>query len=295
MHPKDSLVDEGMIDLKGVSFGYGGARRLFDNVDLKLSAGTICGVLGANGAGKSTLLKLLAGLTFPLQGRYQVLGYTPSERSPGFLADIYLLPEEVFVPPVTAEVYARREGSFYPRFDKAAFDKLMVDFSLRASRKLTDYSFGEKKKFLLAFGIATNARLLLLDEPTNGLDVLGKSQVRRALINHFVPERSFLISTHQVRDLHSLIDSVVIVADGNILLHATLDALTDRLQVQLEYAAPADALYVQETVDGFRVVRQRNAGVESDLDLELFLELVTADSEPVGQLLREVGLREAQS
>jgi len=284
-----------MIDLKDVSVGYGSARRLFDGVDLQIPAGTICAVLGANSAGKSTLLKLFAGLTFPLQGRYQVLGYTPSERPAEFLADIFLLPEQVFVPPVTAEVYVRRDSAFYPRFDQAAFDRLMVDFALPTNRKLTEYSLGEKKKFLLAFGIATNARLLLLDEPTNGLDVLGKSQVRRALINHFDPERSFLISTHQVRDLHSLIDSVIIVANGGILLHATLEQLAERLQVQLEHAAPADALYVQEALDGFRVVRQKRTGVESDLDLELFLELVTADSEPVSRVLSEVGLREARS
>lgn len=284
-----------MIDLQGLSFRYGCAEALFDNVDLKLAAGTICGVLGANGAGKTTLLKLLAGLIFPQQGHYEVLGHTPKKRSPEFLADIYLLSEHLFVPPVTPQICARRDGSFYPRFDQATFDKLLVDFALPVSRKLTEYSYGEKKKFLLAFGIATNARLLLMDEPTNGLDVPSKSQVRRALINHFAPERSFLISTHQARDLHSLIDSVVIVAAGRILLHAELDALTDRLQVQMESEAPEDALYVQEAAEGFRVVRQKSSGIEADLDLELFLELVTADSAPVERLLRAVGLSEARS
>ncbi len=284
-----------MIDLKGLSFGYDRSKPLFNNVDLQLPGGTICGVLGANGAGKSTLLKILAGLIFPLQGSYEVLDCTPSERRPEFLADIFFLSEDLFVPPVTPETYARRDGSFYPRFDRTAFDKLLVDFALPVNRKLTEYSYGEKKKFLLAFGIATNARLLLMDEPTNGLDVPGKRQVRGALINHFDPQRSFLIATHQVRDLHSLIDSVIIVAEGSILLHATLDALTDRLQVQLEGTAPEDALYVQETLEGFRVVRAKGSGDEADLDLELLLELVSADSAPVRKVLIDAGLREAVS
>jgi ABC-2 type transport system ATP-binding protein len=55
-------------------------------------------MLGANGAGKSTLLKLLAGLSFPQQGTCEVLGQSPGERLPSFLADIFLLPEEIFVP-----------------------------------------------------------------------------------------------------------------------------------------------------------------------------------------------------
>lgn len=277
-----------MIDVKDLSFRYGRAHRpLFQHVDLQLPAGTICGMLGANGAGKSTLLKLLAGLSFPEQGRCDVLGYTPSERLPEFLADIFLVPEDICVAPVTPVIYARRFSSFYPRFDQATFDKLLTDFALSADRKLTAYSYGEKKKFLLAFGIATNARLLLMDEPTNGLDIPGKGQLRRALINHFAPERSFLIATHQVHDLRGLIDSVMIIAAGSILLHATLDTLAARLQMQLEPEAPDDALYVEETLEGYRVVRESSSGAEGDLDLELLLGLVTSDSARVRQLLSD--------
>ena len=279
-----------MIDLKGLNFRYGRVRPLFQDVDLTLPSGTICGVVGANGAGKSTLLKLLAGLNFPEQGRCEVLGYTPSERRPAFLADIFLLPEEVYVAPVTPAIYARRYGSFYPRFDQATFAQLLADFALSADRKLTEYSYGEKKKFLLAFGIATHARLLLMDEPTNGLDIPGKSQFRRALINHFAPERSFLISTHHMHDLQGLIDSVMIIAEGSILLHATLDALATRLQVRLEPEAPEDALYVQQTLEGFRVVREGSSDAEADLDLELLLGLVTSDSASVRRLFSDAGL-----
>ncbi len=178
-------------------------------------------------------------------------------------------------------VYARRYGSFYPRFDRATYDKLLADFQLPTDRKLTELSYGQKKKLLLAFGIATNARLLILDEPTNGLDIPGKQLVRRALINHFAPDRSVLISTHQVHDLEGLIDSVMIVADGTILLHATLDTLTTRLQVQLEDEAPDDALYVEERLEGYRVVRENSAGMAGDLDLELLFGLATSGRRPV--------------
>ena len=278
-----------MIDLRELGFGYGRAGKpLFQKVSLQLPAGTICGMLGANGAGKSTLLKLLAGLSFPQQGRCRVLGFAPADRSPAFLADIFLLPEEIFVAPVTPPVYASRYASFYPRFDRATYDKLLADFALPTDRKLSTYSYGQKKKFLLAFGIATNARLLIMDEPTNGLDIPGKNHFRRALINHFAPERSFLISTHQVHDLQGLIDSVMIIADGTILLNSTLDALTARLQVQVEQRAPEDALYVEETLEGYRVVRENSSGIEGDLDLELLFGLVTSGNPRLRQLLAGV-------
>jgi ABC-2 type transport system ATP-binding protein len=275
-----------MIDLRDLGFGYGhGQKPLFDHLNLRLPAGTICGLLGANGAGKSTLLRLLAGLSFPQQGSCDVLGHAPGERRPAFLADIFLLPEEVSVLPLTPAVYAHRHSSFYPRFDKATFEQLLAEFALPTDRKLTTYSHGQKKKFLLAFGIATNARLLILDEPTNGLDIPGKSHFRRALINHFSTERSFLISTHQVHDLQGLIDSVMIIADGNILLHAPLDVLASRLEVQLEQKAPHDALYVEDTLGGYRVVRENTSGIDADLDLELLFGLATTGNARLKLLL----------
>jgi ABC-2 type transport system ATP-binding protein len=275
-----------IINLRKLGFRYAsGGKPLFQNLNLQLPAGTICGMLGPNGAGKSTLLKVLAGLSFPQTGSCEVLGYAPSERQPAFLADIFLLPEEISVPPILPSVYAHRYGRFYPRFDQTTYDRLLEEFALPADRKLTSYSYGQKKKFLLAFGIATNARLVIMDEPTNGLDIPGKSHFRRALISHFASERSFLIATHQAHDLRGLIDSVMVLADGNILLHAKLDALSARLQVELEHEAPEDALYVEETLGGYSVVRENSSGIESDLDLELLFGLVTSANTKLQQVL----------
>jgi ABC-2 type transport system ATP-binding protein len=275
-----------MIELRDVGFAYSRkGKPLFAHLDLQLPAGTICGMLGANGAGKSTLLKLLAGLSFPQQGSCSVLGHTPAERLPAFLADVFLLPEEIHVPAVTAGVYAERFGSLYPRFNGAVFSRLLGDFGLPADRSLNTISYGQKKKFLLAFGIATNTRLLIMDEPTNGLDIPGKGEFRRALIDHFAPERSFLISTHQVHDLQGLIDSVMIIAAGCVLLHQTLDELSMRLHVQVEPVAPDDALYFENSLEGYRVVRENTAGVESNLDLALLFGLVTSGNARLPQIL----------
>lgn len=267
-----------MITTKQLGFGYSRKRQpLFADLDLELPAGTICGMLGANGAGKSTLLKILAGLIFPQQGSCEVLGYKPGERLPSFLADIFLLPEEIHVPALNAQQYAGLYGSLYPRFDRSQFFTLLNEFALPVDRKASTFSHGQKKKFLLAFGIATNTRLLIMDEPTNGLDIPGKSQFRKVLINHFDPARSFIISTHQVHDLQSLIDSVLIIAEGKILLHETLDTLASRLRVDIEHAQPAEALFAEQTLEGWRVLRENTTGVESSVDLSLLFGLVTSE------------------
>jgi ABC-2 type transport system ATP-binding protein len=265
-----------MITTKQLGFAYSRkAKPLFDGLDLELPAGTICGMLGANGAGKSTLLKILAGLIFPQQGSCEVLGYQPGERLPSFLADIFLLPEEMYVPTLTATQYATLYGSLYPRFDRNQLFALLAEFALPADRKLNTLSLGQKKKFLLSFGIATNTRLLIMDEPTNGLDIPGKSQFRKVMINHFDPTRTFIISTHQVHDLQSLIDSVLIIAEGKILLHEALDTVAQRLSVEIEHQSPSDALFVEQTLDGYRVLRENLSGEESSVDLSLLFGFVT--------------------
>jgi ABC-2 type transport system ATP-binding protein len=276
-----------MIDLKNLGFRYSRkGEALFSDLNLHVPAGTICGMLGANGAGKSSLLKLIAGLSFPQAGQCRVLGHEPAKREPAFLADIFLLPEEFELPAFDAATYERRFGSLYPRFDPQLLGRLLADLQVSRRQKLHTLSLGQKKKFLLAFGIATQASLLVLDEPTNGLDIPSKSQFRKLLIDHFQPGRSFLISTHQAHDLQGLIDSVMVLARGQILLHATVEALESRLHVSVEPLPPIDALYAEQTLEGFRVVRSNPGVRESRLDLELMFGLATADPARMRELLR---------
>lgn len=276
-----------MIDVSNLVFSYGRqGPPLFNHLNLQLPAGTICGLLGANGAGKSSLLRLLAGLSFPQQGSCRVLGHVPGQRQPSLLADVFLLPEEIHVPAVNPAVYVERYGSLYPRFDRAVFDKLLADFALPSERKLTTFSYGQRKKFLLAFGLATGASLFIMDEPTNGLDIPGKQEFRRALINHFSPERSFIISTHQVYDLQGLIDSVMIIADGRILLHESLERLSETLEVELVREKPAEALFVEESLEGYRVLRANESGIEGNIDLALLFGCVLAQPALVQSLLQ---------
>jgi len=275
-----------MIDIQGLGFRYRRGQPLFANLNLQLPPGTLCGLLGSNGAGKSTLLKLMAGLSFPQQGRLSVLGHEPAQRAPEFLADVFLLPEEFQLPAIQAVEFEHRVGPLYPRFDGALFNRLLEELQVPRPQKLNTLSQGQKKKFLLAFGLATQARLMILDEPTNGLDIPSKSQFRRLLIDQFQPERSFLISTHQVHDLQGLIDSVMVLAQGQILLHATVEALESRLQITVEQESPHDALYAEKSLEGFKVIRENHSAQESRLDLELMFGLVTTGPARVRELFR---------
>ncbi len=271
-----------MITFKDVSFGYRGGR-LFDRLDLTLRRGAIYGLLGKNGAGKSTLLKLAAGLLFPSRGTITVLERTPRKREPNFLNQVFFVPEEFTLPRMTMTEYARVYGVFYPRFSREQLGELLRELEVAADQRLDRMSFGQRKKAYIAFAVACNTPLLIMDEPTNGLDIPSKSSFRRVIARVTDEERTVVISTHQVRDLDQLIDSVVVLDGSEILLNASTAEITERLQfVHLEDDEPA--LYAERTIHGRWGVRANDSGIESPLDMELLFNAAVTSREAVKQL-----------
>ena len=206
-----------MIKIENLSFNYGPKKPLFDQLNLTLPYGNIYGLLGKNGAGKSTLLKMMAGLLFPQKGKLDVVGFHPNERHPEFLQEVYFVSEEFELPSLSMEQFVRMYSPFYPRFNHLLFDEYLYEFKLPRQQKLPNMSYGQKKKFILAFGLATDCKLLILDEPTNGLDIPSKSQFRKIVASAIHEERSFIISTHQIRDMENLIDPIIILDEGKIV------------------------------------------------------------------------------
>ncbi len=168
-----------MVHIENLNFSYGKRRALFDQLTLALPSGNIYGLLGMNGAGKSSLLKIIAGLLFPTNGKVEVAGFVPKDRYPDFLSEVYMVSEEFELPGLTINNYVPLYSPFYSRFNHSFFESYIREFKIRRDQKLTSMSYGQKKKFMLAFGLATDCKLLILDEPTNGLDVPSKSQFRK--------------------------------------------------------------------------------------------------------------------
>ena len=221
-----------MIELKNIDFGYRKQSKLFDNLDLTIKPGSIYGLLGRNGAGKSTLLKTICGALFPKNGTITVFGQNPKDRSPELLEQLFIIPEEFSLPDTTIKAYVKTTAVFYPLFDYQKFGQLLQEIELHENLNINKISYGQKKKFLIAFGICTQAKLLVMDEPTNGLDIPSKSQFRKIIAGSFTEEKIILISTHQVRDLENLIDTVVILEKGKILLNEPINQTETKVDLE---------------------------------------------------------------
>ncbi len=276
-----------MIRMSGVSFAYGDKPPLFKDLNIALEPGNIYGLLGKNGAGKTTLLKIIAGALHADGGECLVFGEKPADRPPTLLRELFFIPEDFSVPAMRLDVFVSLYSPFYPRFDRAAFDACAGEFGLGKRERLTSLSFGQKKKFLIAFGLATNCRLLILDEPTNGLDIPSKRQFRKLVAGALTEDKSFIVSTHQVRDLETLIDPVVILDEGRIIFNHPLFDVSRRVAVSLVRVEPdpESVVYAEKVLGGYSVLEENRDGRETNIDLELLFNAVTSSREKIARLM----------
>jgi ABC-2 type transport system ATP-binding protein len=277
-----------MLKIEDLSFSYSQKQALFDELSLNLPAGNIYGLLGKNGAGKTTLLKIICGLLFPKRGKLKVLDLQPKDRYPQFLREVFLIPEEFNLPPLNIEYFVRLYSPFYPRFDHSQFNDYIYEFRIPREQKLTTMSYGQKKNFLLSFGLATDCRLLLLDEPTNGLDIPSKSLFRKIVANAVHEERSFIISTHQVRDMENLIDPIIILDDGKIIFCQDYEHISKKLCIckQTELSDDRDVLYYESSLGGYTVLKENTNNTESRMNLEILFNAVVANNQKISKIFK---------
>lgn len=279
-----------MIHVENLTFGYSSKKILYSRLNLTLETGSIYGLLGKNGAGKSTLLKALIGTLYPLSGHISVNNFYPADRKPSFLETIYFIPEEVSVPRLSARNYLDLYAGFYPQFDENLFYKSLQLLEVGTDRKLNTLSFGQQKKFAIAFGIACNTRVLIMDEPTNGMDIPSKAQFRRLVSMVFSQEKLLLISTHQVKDLENMIDRVIIVDEGKLLLHHSLGDIVSRLCFTSIARMPqddSDILYAEPSLQGIAVVIPNSEGLDSKINLEQLFQAVTAKPDMIQSIFSD--------
>ncbi len=211
-----------MISIQNIKFGYNNHQAVLDGFSLEFSQSGIYGLLGKNGTGKSTLLYLMMGLLRPKKGEVTIDGVSASLRSPEILGEMFLVPEEYDLPPISLSQYVRAIKPFYPRFSEELLERSLANFEMTSDVNLGQLSMGQKKKVYMSVAIASGTRYLLMDEPTNGLDILSKSQFRKAIIDSMTDDRTVIVSTHQVHDVERLLDHVCIIDRNQVLLNEPL-------------------------------------------------------------------------
>ena len=277
-----------MLQINNLYFGYPRKPLLLEDITLQLREGRIYGLLGKNGAGKSTLLKNMTGLVDPARGSCRYNGVNVTGRPVSVLEDIYFIAEELFVPALTPAQFVTNTAGFYPKFSQADFYHYLDVLAVDRNGIMDRQSFGQQKKAMIAFGLATHTHLLLMDEPTNGLDIPSKAQFRKLIASVQTEDRCMIISTHQVRDLDSLIDTLLVLHDRRIVVNLSLDEVVERLRFGIyPDTREMPVLYEEETIRGKAAILANTTGEYSKADVELLFNAIISGNPALLTLLKD--------
>lgn len=265
-----------MIRINNLSFGYEkNSHLVFENLSMELEENKVYGLMGQNGTGKSTLLYLISGLLFAGKDTVVVDGLDATRREPTFLGEIFLVPDEFTFPKMTLRGYVQTYAPFYPHFSQELLSACLQEFALSDTERLDKLSLGQRKKAYISFAIATRTRVLMMDEPTNGLDIPSKSIFRKLIARHMDEGQTLIISTHQVHDIESMIDHVLIVRENGTLYSRAVSDITSEYSFDncpLNYTE--GVVYSEPSPQGHAVMTHHQSGVESTVNLELFFNAV---------------------
>ena len=266
-----------MITIKDLSFSYGN-NAVLKQISMELLPGNIYGLLGENGVGKTTLLTLLCGLKKPQVGTIDIDGFKPYDRKPSLLSEIYYLSDEVAEITMCPMEFAKNYGKFWSHFSLETFGALIELFEVPKENRMDKMSAGQLKKTHISFALASGSRYILMDEPTNGLDIPSKAQFRKALMQYTSEDATVVISTHQVKDLESVIDPVIILDRQDVLLDASIAEISEKLFFDYGSEINPNALYSEIIPGGCIQVLPNTTGCESKVNIEALFNAVHKSS-----------------
>jgi ABC-2 type transport system ATP-binding protein len=217
-------------------------KRALDNVSLAIEGGAIYGLLGRNGAGKTTLMSILTAQNFESSGTIKVFGEHPYENA-HVLSRICFVRESQKYPDDAYPKHAFKAASlFFPHWDQAFADELVAEFQLPMKQTIKKLSRGQLSAVGVIIGLASRAEITFFDEPYLGLDAVARQIFYDRLVEDYAEHpRTIILSSHLIDEVSNLIEKVIVIDNGQILLHEDTDAVRDRAATIVGDAAKVEA------------------------------------------------------
>ncbi len=209
---------------------YYGKHRGIKEVDLVVQQGEVFGFLGPNGAGKSTTQRVLLDVIRPSGGKARIFGLDCQKEGEAVRARVGYLPGELSLyPSMTGERFLNLLAAINGHnVDKAYRQTLYERLQLDPTRKMSQYSRGNKQKVGLVAAFMAKPDLLILDEPTGGLDPLVQQTVMELVREVKDDGRPVFFSSHILPEVEAVCDRVGIIREGELIQTSTVEALTRR-------------------------------------------------------------------
>lgn len=250
-----------------------GRLKALDGISLNVEEGTMHGLLGSNGAGKTTFMKILAGIYKPDKGEVLYDGNEIYENTSVKSDVIFIQDTPYFFGTANLNRMAEFYKGLYPNWSMKRYKQLTQHFKLNPKKTLGSMSKGMKRQAVFVLAIAARPKIMLLDEPFDGLDPIVRNQVRNILLQDIANHNMTVIaSSHNLREMEDICDSVSIMHYGKLLFNRDLTELKgihNKLQIAFK-ELPDDDFYdhvgaVQKKVRG-RVITCIIKGDVSDIE-----------------------------
>ncbi len=207
------------------------------NVTLEIKEGEVFGFVGPNGAGKSTAIRTLLGLLQPTSGSGTLFG-TDITQGEKVRARIGYLPSEVnYYEEMSSLELLEYHMRFYGESNRAKIEELAAFFELDLHKKITDLSFGNKKKCAILQSLLHDPDLLILDEPTSGLDPLMQNRFFEHLEERNKQGTTIFFSSHVLSEVQRMCDRAAVIKEGEIIAVENINELMAKQvkRVRLKY------------------------------------------------------------
>ncbi|GAA3281366.1 ABC transporter ATP-binding protein [Paenarthrobacter aurescens] len=197
-----------------------------DNVNLKLTANRIYGLLGRNGAGKTTLMSILTAQAFATSGEALVFGASAYENE-AVLSRICFIRESQKYPDDFQPHHAFRSAAlFYKNWDQGFAERLAEEFQLPLKRRIKKLSRGQLSAVGVIIGLASRAELTFFDEPYLGLDAVARQLFYDRLVEDYAQHpRTIILSSHLIDEVANLLEHVVVIDHGKIIMDADAEEI----------------------------------------------------------------------
>jgi ABC-2 type transport system ATP-binding protein len=214
-----------------------------DGLSFEVPAGALTGFLGPNGAGKTTTFRSLLGLTRPDAGRMEILGMKVGPDTPAIVKRLGAVVEEPgLVKGLNGRDNLRVAALTLGRGAKRINEMLeFVGLTDAAGRRVDGYSKGMKQRLALGAALLGDPDLLFLDEPLDGLDPAGQAQIKLKLRELAKQGKTVVVSSHNLSDVETLADHVIVINRGKLISSGNLDTLLGRGGFRVVVEPMADA------------------------------------------------------
>jgi ABC-2 type transport system ATP-binding protein len=196
-----------------------------DDVSFSVEEGKIVGILGGNGAGKTTLLKIITGITNPYSGSVEIIGETDVnlvKKQIGFLPE-----NPTFFKNITAFELLQLSLTLVGIYSDDKIEQALnrVELIKNKNEKVKTFSKGMMQRLGIAQAIIHLPKILILDEPMSGLDPIGRKMVKDMILEYRKSGKTVLFSTHNLDDIETLCDEVIMIKEGRVVLNKNISSL----------------------------------------------------------------------